>query len=188
MYWVRVIVGITGASGAIYGWRLLQVLKEAGCEVHVVISDNGIQVLEYECDVCLAAVKELADFVHDAHNLTACIASGSFVTDAMVIVPCSMRTLGAVANGIADNLLTRAADVMLKEDRQLIMVPRETPLSAIHLGNMLKLAQIGVKIMPASPGFYHRPQDLKEMVDMMVGKICDMLKIEHNLYQRWNGV
>jgi 4-hydroxy-3-polyprenylbenzoate decarboxylase len=184
---MRVVVGITGASGAIYGWRLINVLKQAGCEVHVVVTDHGRQVLDFECGVSPAMIAQVADRLHAADNMHACIASGSFKTDAMIIVPCSMRTLGAVANGIADNLLTRAADVTLKENRMLIIVPRETPVNVIHLGNMLKLAQIGVKVMPASPGFYHRPEDMAALIDMMVGKICDMLSVEHNLYQRWTG-
>lgn len=184
---MRVVVGITGASGSIYGWRLINVLKQAGCEVHAVVTNHGWQVLEYECGVSSDAVAAIVDRLHAVDNMNASIASGSFKTDAMIIVPCSMRTLGAVANGIADNLLTRAADVTLKENRMLVVVPRETPVNVIHLGNMLKLAQIGVKIMPACPGFYHRPDDITALIDMMVGKICDMLNVEHNLYQRWTG-
>lgn len=184
---MRIIVGISGASGAIYGFRLIEVLKQAGCEIHAVISDYGWQVLQHECNVDREGILAIVDFLHDVHNLAACIASGSFKTDAMVVAPCSMRTLGVIANGIADNLISRAADVMLKEGRQLILLPRETPLNAIHLANMLKLAQLGVKIVPASPGFYHQPQDLQALIDMMVGKICDLLNIEHNLFQRWQG-
>jgi 4-hydroxy-3-polyprenylbenzoate decarboxylase len=184
---MRVVVGITGASGAIYGWRLINALKQADCEVHAVVTDHGRQVLDYECGISPLDIAAVADRHYKADNMHACIASGSFKTDAMIIAPCSMRTLGAVANGISDNLLTRAADVTLKENRMLIVVPRETPVNVIHLGNMLKLAQIGVKIMPASPGFYHRPADLSALIDMMVGKICDMLNVEHNLYQRWTG-
>jgi len=164
---VRIIVGITGASGAIYGLRLLEVLKEAGYEIHAVISEPGFKVLEYECGMTRQDILSRVDFLHDVHNIAACIASGSFKTDGMVIVPCSMRTLGGIANGIADNLLGRAADVILKEGRKLTIVPRETPLNAIHLGNMLKLAQLGVRIVPACPGFYHRPTTLQEVVDMM---------------------
>ena len=182
---MRIIVGITGASGVIYGWRLVQVLKQAGCEVHAVVSEHGWQVLAYECGVDQSAVTAVVDRLYDVHAMAASIASGSFPVDAMVIAPCSMRTLGAVANGLADNLLTRAADVTIKEARQLVIVPRETPISVIHLTNMLNLAQIGVKIVPASPGFYHCPTDLSGLVDMLVGKICDILKVEHNLFPRW---
>jgi len=184
---MRIIIGITGASGSIYGVRLIDVLKAAGCEIHAVVSESGWQVLEYECGLTRNDIRDKVSVLHDINNIAASIASGSFRTDAMVIVPCSMRTLGAIANGIADSLLTRAADVMLKEGRSLLLVPRETPLNAIHLENMLKLARIGVKMIPASPGFYHRPQDIQSLIDMMVGKICDMLNIEHNLFERWQG-
>ena len=184
---MRIIVGITGASGAIYGLRLIEVLKEAGCEIHAVVSEHGWQVLDYECGISPQEIKEKVDFLHDIKNIGACIASGSFKTDAMVVVPCSMRTLSSISNGIADNLLSRAADVMLKEGRKLIIVPRETPLNAIHLANMLKLSQLGVRILPASPGFYHRPTTLNQMIDMMVGKISDSIGIDHDLFPRWQG-
>ena len=184
---MRIIVGITGASGAIYGLRLIEVLKEAGCEIHAVVSEHGCQVLEYECGITQQEIKKQVDFLHDIKNIGACIASGSFKTDAMVVVPCSMRTLSSISNGIADNLLSRAADVMLKEGRKLIIVPRETPLNAIHLANMLKLSQLGVRILPASPGFYHRPTTLDDMINMMVGKICDTIGIDHDLFPRWKG-
>lgn len=184
---MKIVVGITGASGAIYGWRLIHALKAAGCEVHAVVTEHGWQVLQHECGVDAASLAAAVDYLYDINNMGAAIASGSFRTDAMVIVPCSMRTLGGVANGIASNLLIRAADVALKENRMLVMVPRETPVNVIHLTNMLKLAQIGVKIMPASPGFYHRPQHLDALIDMLVGKICDMLDVKHNLYRRWSG-
>ena len=184
---MRIIVGITGASGAIYGFRLIEVLKNAGCEIHAVVSEPGWQVLQYECGITRQDIAAKVDFLHDINNISACIASGSFITDAMVVVPCSMKTLGGIANGIADNLLGRAADVMLKEGRKLILVPRETPFNAIHLGNMLKLAQLGVRIVPACPGFYHRPVNLQEIIDMMVGKICDTLGVDHDLYPRWQG-
>lgn len=185
---MRLIVGITGASAAIYSVRLLEVLQQAGCELHVVVSEYGWQVLEYECGITRADIAQKAKYLHDVNNIAAPIASGSFKTDAMVVVPCSMRTLGHIANGMADNLISRAADVMLKEGRKLILVPRETPVSAIHLANMLKLAQLGVRIVPASPGFYHRPTDLSALIDMMVGKICDTIGIEHDLFERWKGV
>jgi len=184
---VRIIVGITGASGGIYGVRLIEVLKDAGCEIHAVVSDPGWQVLEYECGITRSDIASKVDFLYDVNNIAACIASGSFKTDGMVVVPCSMRTLGGIANGIADNLLGRAADVMLKEGRKLILVPRETPFNAIHLANMLKLAQLGVKIVPACPGFYHRPANLQEVIDMMVGKICDTIGVDHDLFTRWQG-
>lgn len=184
---MRIIVGITGASGAIYSIRLLEVLKAAGCETHCVVSEAGWQVLEYECNITKQDIMDRVSCLHDVHNIAASIASGSFKTEAMVVVPCSMGTLGAISNGISNNLLVRAADVMLKEGRKLILVPRETPFNAIHLGNMLKLAQLGVRIVPACPGFYHRPANLEEVIDMMVGKICDAIGVEHELFTRWQG-
>ncbi len=182
-----IIVGITGASGVIYGYRLLEILKNAGHEVHAIVSSPAWEVLKYECNVEPEQVKNRVDFLYEISNFSAGIASGSYKTDAMVIVPCTMKTLGTIANGIADNLMGRAADVMLKEGRPLILVPRETPLNSIHIANMLKLSQAGVKIAPACPGFYHLPATVDEIVDMMVGKICDLLKIETNLFRRWAG-
>lgn len=184
---MKIVVAITGASGAIYGKRLLEVLKQGGHETHVVVSPPGWEVLQHECGIGRAEISELASVLHEADNIGASIASGSFLTDAMVVAPCSMRTLGSIAAGIADNLVMRAADVMLKEGRKLVLVPREAPLSAIHLENMLKLARLGVRILPASPGFYHRPATLEDLVEMMVGKICDSLGVEHQLVPRWQG-
>ena len=185
---MKIIVGITGASGSIYATRLIDVLIEKQCEVHVVATNSGWQVLEYECGVTKTDLKKKVLSVHEVDNIGASIASGSFKTDAMVILQCSMKTLGCIANGISDNLLIRAADVMLKENRPLLIVPRETPLNAIHLENMLKLSKIGVRIIPAAPGFYHKPQKLEDLIDMMVGKICDSLGVEHNLFARWKGL
>lgn len=184
---MRIIVGITGASGSVYGLRLIEVLKEKQCEVHAVVTTSGWKVLDYECGVSANMLRSKVDFLYDIDDIGATIASGSFHSEAMVIMPCSMKTLGSVANGISDNLLARAADVMLKEDRKLIMVPRETPLHAIHLENMLKLSRLGVKIVPACPGFYHLPQSIDDLVNMLVGKVCDQLNIEHDLFARWQG-
>ncbi|EAX48689.1 3-octaprenyl-4-hydroxybenzoate carboxy-lyase [Thermosinus carboxydivorans Nor1] len=184
---MRIVVGITGASGAVYGYRLLEVLQVTGCEVHAVVSKHGWEVLEYECGVGAQMVSSLVHQLYHVDDITAPIASGSFRTDAMIIAPCSMHTLGLIAGGIAGNLLTRAADVTIKENRPLILVPRETPVHAIHLENMLRLARIGVRILPACPGFYHRPRNLQALIDMMVGKICDQLNIQHQLYERWQG-
>ena len=184
---MKIVVGMTGASGSIYTVRLLEVLREAGCEVHFVASESGWQVIEYECGLTQADIEKRVERVYDVNQIGSAIASGSFRIDAMVIVPCSMRTLGGIANGIADNLLMRAADVAMKEGRPLYIVPRETPLSAIHLENMLKLARLGVRIIPAMPGFYHRPQNMDELIDMMVGKICDQIGVEHTLFERWKG-
>lgn len=185
---LRVTIGLTGASGAIYGWRMLQLLHTAGVETYCVVTDAGWKVLKHECGVERKDIINVATELYDISDLTVCIASGSFKTDAMVIIPCTMHTVGAIANGISSNLLLRAADVMIKEGRKLVIVPRETPLSPIHLSNMLTLAQIGVKIVPASPGFYHQPRNISELVDMMVGRVCDQLDIELNIFPRWQGM
>ncbi len=182
---MRIIVGLSGGSCAIYGIGLLKVLQQLDIETHLVVSTMGEYVAAHECGMNLEELKSLAAYCHDNKNLAAPIASGSFKTDGMVIVPCAMRTLAAVANGLSDNLLTRAADVVLKERRRLVVVPRETPLSTIHLENMLKLARAGATIMPAAPGFYHQPESIADIVSIMVGRILDQLDIEHNLFKRW---
>lgn len=185
---MKIVVGITGASGSIYGLKLIEVLKNAGHQVHVVITDSGMGVIQYECDTTLEDIAQVADKIYNVHNVGAAIASGSFQADAMVIAPCSMHTCGCLANCITDNLLTRAADVMLKEGRKLIIVPRETPMHAGHLENLLKLSRLGAVIIPASPGFYHRPDTIMDLVNMLVGKICDSLGVKANLFKRWNGM
>ena len=182
----RVIVGISGASGAVYGARLLQVLQgQSSIETHLVVSDAGWRNLRHELDMNRPAVEALAHRVHDVHNVGAAIASGSFDCHAMVVAPCSMRTLAAVAHGLADNLLTRAADVALKERRTLVLVPRETPYSAIHLENMLRLTRAGALVLPASPGFYHRPAEIGELVDFVVARVLDQLGVAHSIGRRW---
>ncbi len=184
---MKLVVGITGASGSIYALRLIEVLRQAGHEVHAVVTDSGWQVLDYECGVSREDLVKRVAVLYDNDNVGAAIASGSFRADAMVVLPCSMKTAASIAHSMSDNLLTRAADVMLKEGRKLILVPRETPMHAIHLENLLKLAQLGVRIMPAAPGFYHRPQTIEDLVDMLVGKICDQLGIDTDLFARWEG-
>lgn len=181
----KIVVGITGASGSIYAIRLLEVLHELGHELHVVVTDSGQQVIEYECGKTLKDLEKISAKVYDVHNIGAAIASGSFLVDAMVVVPCSMKSAAAIATGVTDNLLTRAADVTLKEARPLIVVPRETPMHAGHLENLLKLTHLGARILPACPGFYHKPQTLDDVINIMVGKICDALHIETNLFKRW---
>ncbi|WP_373229723.1 UbiX family flavin prenyltransferase [Cohnella sp.] len=193
----RWVVGITGASGAIYGVTLCQQLLAAGCHLHMVISDAGWRVLKEELDWdashrldCLnkafeSALTDGRITYHPLNDIGASIASGSFRCEGMVIMPCSMGSLSNIANGASTNLLTRAADVMLKEGRPLLLVPRETPLHAIHLENMLKLARMGVKIIPAMPAFYNGPQTIQDIVFFLVGKVMDSMGITHNLYKRW---
>ncbi|GIP37472.1 flavin prenyltransferase UbiX [Paenibacillus sp. J31TS4] len=189
------VIGMTGASGAVYGVRLVQEMLRTGQTVHLVVTDAGWRVLHDELGWNAAKRREmLAEHLggeegqlvyHPIQDIGASIASGSFRTQGMVIVPCSMGTLAGLSRGASDNLLERAADVMLKEGRRLIVVPRETPLHAVHLENMLTLARMGVRILPAMPGFYHKPQSLNEIVDFLVGKVMDAMEIEHKLYKRW---
>lgn len=181
---MRVVVGVTGASGAIYAVGLLEALKNLQIETHLVVTPMGEQTLRHECGL---TVQELGRFarLHQVDDLFSPLASGSFRAEAMVVVPCSMHTLGAMAGGLSDNLLTRSAHVMLKEGRKLVVVPRETPLDIIHLENMLRLARAGAHILPASPAFYHRPQDLAQAITFVVGKILDVLEIDHDIFPRW---
>ena len=181
----RLVVGITGASGSIYALRLIDVLRAKGIEVHAVVTASGRRVLDYECGVTEAELTRRVSVLYSNEDVGAAIASGSFRMDAMVVLPCSMKTAGAIAHGVTDDLLTRAADVTLKEGRRLLLVPRETPMHEIHLENLLRLARAGAVIMPAAPGFYHRPETLDDLVNMMVGKILDRLGIEAELFSRW---
>ncbi len=181
----RLIVGISGASGVLYGVRLLEALKETAIETHLIMSEWAERILALETDYDPAYVKGLASVRYDNRDLAAPISSGSFMTAGMVIAPCSMKTLASIAGGYSQNLLERAADVTIKEGRKLVLMPRETPLSPIHLENMLKLARIGVAIVPAIPAFYIRPQTVLELVDHQVGKIIDRLGCPHRLSKRW---
>ena len=181
----KIVVGITGASGSVYAVRLIDVLREQGIEVHSVVTDSGQRVLDYECGVTMEELSRRVDVLYPNADVGAAIASGSFRMDAMVVLPCSMKTAGAIAHGVTDDLLTRAADVTLKEGRRLLLVPRETPMHEIHLENLLRLARAGAVIMPAAPGFYHCPETLDDLVNMMVGKILDRLGIEAELFTRW---
>ena len=185
----RVIVAISGASGAVYGTRLLQTLAQmAGVETHLVVSDAGWRNLDQEQGMSRVAVRALADQVHDARDVGASIASGSFVCSAMVVAPCSMRTLAAVAHGLADNLLTRAADVMLKERRRLVLMVRESPLHLGHLRNMVSVTEMGGIICPPMPALYLRPRSVAELVDASVARVLDLLELPHELAPRWGGV
>ena len=189
------IIGITGASGVAYGIRLCRYLLNSGQDVHLVVTDAGWRVLHDELGWNVSKRKEMLDqefhlypgklTYYPVQDIGAAIASGSFRTQGMVVSPCSMGTLAAIARGASDNLVERAADVMLKEGRQLIVVPRETPLHAVHLENMLSLARIGVRIIPAMPAFYQGPQSLDDMVDFIVGKVLDSMGIDHDLFRRW---
>jgi 4-hydroxy-3-polyprenylbenzoate decarboxylase len=192
-------IAITGASGAPYALRLLQVLLQQGHNIYLSVTGDGLKILSDETGVLLKGsetdiqhaferqfdVKEGQLRYFDEDNLYAPIASGSSRVDAMVVIPCSMKAMASIAHGFASNLIERAADVMIKEKRKLIIVPRETPLSAVHLRNMLALAELGCHIIPAMPAFYHRPKRLQDMVDFIVGRVLDTLGIENDLSPRW---
>lgn len=184
---MRVVVGVSGGSGAIYAVSLLKALEELNIETHLVVSTMGEYVMEHECGIKLEDLKKMATYFHDNKNLAAPIASGSFKVDAMIVLPCSMKTLSGVANGYTDGLLTRACDVTIKERRKLILVPREAPLSPIHLENMLKLSKLGITIYPPSPGFYSHPETIEDMVLDLTGRLLDTLGIENSLVNRWKG-
>ena len=185
----RIIVAISGASGAAYGARLLQVLRGLpGIETHLVVSDAGWRNLRHELDMDRASVEALADVVHDLANVGASIASGSFRASGMVVAPCSMRTLAAIAHGLADNLLTRAADVMLKERRRLVLMVRETPLHLAHLRNMVAVTEMGGIVCPPLPAFYLRPQTVDDVVNHSVARVLDLIDVDHQLAPRWQGL
>jgi len=190
----RYIVGITGASGVIYGLRLLEVLLQQQTEVHLVVTGPGRIVIEQEMEwdmqgdwkaALRANLPEGNIAVYDDADIAAPIASGSFRVDGMVVIPCTMASIAALAGGYARSLLERAADVMLKEKKPLLLVPRETPLSSIHLRNMLLLAETGAHIIPAMPAFYTHPATVEDMVNFVVGKVLDAMGIEHNLFKRY---
>jgi 4-hydroxy-3-polyprenylbenzoate decarboxylase len=183
----QIIVAVTGASGAIYGVRLLEALNDAKVSVHLTVSPAAAINLKIETGMTARELSRFAKSVYATNDLAAPISSGSFPIDEMVIAPCSTKTMAAIANGYSDNLITRAAEVTLKERRTLVLVPRETPLNQIHLKNMLTLARAGAVILPACPGFYNAPKKIDELVDHVVGKIMDALQVEHSLYKRWTG-
>lgn len=185
----RLVIAMTGASGAVYGVRLLEQLrKSGGVETHLMISDAAALNLHHELDIKRKDVEALADTVHSVRDIGACVASGSFQTDGMVIAPCSMKTLASVAHGMCDNLITRAADVMLKERRRLILMVRETPFNLAHLRNMTAVTEMGGVIFPPLPALYQRPQTVSEMVDHTVGRVLDLLSIEQTLAPEWTGL
>nr|WP_216666112.1 UbiX family flavin prenyltransferase [Herbaspirillum seropedicae] len=185
----RLIVAITGATGAIYGVRLLEHLRKHGqIETHLMVSEAGVLNLHQELDMRRKDVEALADVVHNVRDVGACIASGSFASTGMVVAPCSMKTLAAVAHGLSDNLITRAADVVLKERRRLVLMVRETPFNLAHLRNMTAVTEMGGVIFPPLPGFYQRPASMEEMVDHTLGRVLDMFGISMQLTPEWQGM
>ncbi len=184
---VRLVIGISGASGAIYGVRTLEVLKALKFETHLVMTESAHRTIRLETDFKVPEVEGLATHTYKVDDLTSKVSSGSFRTDGMVVVPCSMKTLGGIASGYSDNLLLRAADVTLKERRPLILVARETPLSLIHIENMARVTRAGAQVLPAMPSFYNRPKTVEDIVDQLVGKIMDTLGINHASYRRWES-
>ncbi len=185
----RLVVAITGASGALYGVRMLETLRSiGGIETHLMISEAGVLSMHHELDMKRKDVEALADAVHNVRDVGACVASGSFQSEGMIIAPCSMKTLGSVAHGLCDNLITRAADVMLKERRRLVLMVRETPFNLAHLRNMTAVTEMGGVIFPPLPALYQRPQSVSEMVDHTVGRVLDLFAIEHALVPRWTGL
>ena len=184
----RLIVGISGASGVVYGIRLLEVLRHIpDVETHCIISSGAAVTLRLETKHSVDDVRALADVVHEHGNLAAAISSGSFPVCGMVVIPCSMKSLAQIALSLNDNLLTRAADVTLKERRKLVVVPRETPLHLGHLRHMVALAEMGAVILPPAPSFYHAPKTIMDVVDQTVGKVLDQFEISHELFRRWDG-
>ncbi|MCX6695136.1 MAG: UbiX family flavin prenyltransferase [Candidatus Altiarchaeota archaeon] len=184
---MRVAVGITGASGVVLGQRLVEELSKAGHEVHLVVSKGAVEVARHEESLSFAKVKKLAKRVYDEGDLAAPISSSSFKIDAMVVCPCSMKTLSAIANGYADNLISRAAENCLKMNWKLVVVPRDTPLSLPSLENMRKLKAAGGIILPPNLSFYNKPETIDDTIDFVVGKILDTLDIQHDLYKKWGG-
>lgn len=183
---MRLVVGVSGASGAIYGVRTLEVLKELKMETHLIMTPAAMKTVRLETDYKVADIESLATQVHRIDDITSKVASGSFRTDGMVVVPCSMKTLGGIASGFSDNLLLRAADVTMKERRPLVLVVRETPLSLIHLENMVKVTRAGAIVLPAMPAFYHRPKTVDALVNQVVGKVLDTLGVDNQTFKRWD--
>ena len=182
---MEIVVGMTGSTGVIYGIRMLEALRDSGVRSHLIMSDWAAKCIPMETDYTAGRVRDMADAVSDQKNMAASVSSGTHRTDGMVVAPCSMKTLSSIANGYDDTLISRAAAVTVKESRRLVLMARETPLSAIHLENMLKLARLGVVILPPVTEFYTRPREIGDIVDHGVGKCLDQFGIEHSLYRRW---
>lgn len=184
-----IIVGITGASGVIYGIRLLEVLsKTKEIETHLIISEAGKINIRHETDWKLEDIEALANYSYDINDIGARLASGSFRRDGMIVAPCTIKTMSALATSYTENLLIRAADVTLKERKKLVLLVRETPLHLGHIRNMEKLTEMGAIIMPPVPAFYHKPKTIQDIIDHTIGKALDIFDIEHNLFQRWTGL
>lgn len=184
----KIIVGISGATGVIYGVRMLTVLRKAGVESHLVITQSAIKNIHIETDLKMSDLEAMAARVYDVNDVGAAIASGSFKVDGMVVIPCTMKTLSAIANSFDYNLLVRAADVTLKERRRLVLVVRETPLHEGHLELMMRVTRIGGVIMPPVPSFYHMPQTIDDLINQTIGKVLDLFSIDVELFKRWEGV
>jgi len=182
---MKILLSIGGASGSIYGIRLLEELKKAGIQTHLIVSDDAKKIIEHETNYKFSDLKKKTDFYYENNNMFAGPASGSFKLDAMIVCPCSMKTLSAIANGYGDTLTSRAASCILKEGKNLILVPRETPLSLPFIQNIEKINLAGATILPAMPGFYYKPKEIDDIVDFIVGKILDQLNINHSLFERW---
>ena len=182
---MEIVIGISGASGAQYGIRLLEVLSEMDIDTHLVLTEAAKKIIAVETDYASEDIEDMATAVYDEKDFTAPIASGSHPFEGMIIAPCSMKTLASVANGTSDNLIARTADVCLKERRKLILMTRETPLSGIHIENMLRAHNSGAILLPACPGFYNRPSTIEELIDFMAGRALDLMKIENSIYRRW---
>ena len=181
----RIVIGISGASGVTYGVRMLDVLRKTDFETHLIISDAGRLNIEIETRYSPAEVEAMADFVYDHNDMAASLASGSFLTEGMVVIPCTIKSLSGIANSYNENLLVRTADVTLKEKRKLVLVVRETPLHVGHLRLMTLAAEMGAHILPPVPSFYHQPETIADIIDQTIGKVFDYMGIEHNLFKRW---
>jgi 4-hydroxy-3-polyprenylbenzoate decarboxylase len=181
----RIIIGISGASGVIYGIELLRLLAEQDVETHLIVSEAGKRNMEIETRYKVADVEKMAHYTYDIKDVSASLASGSYLTEGMVVAPCTIKTLSGIANSYTNNLLIRAADVTLKEKRKLVLVVRETPLHVGHLRLMIMAADMGAHILPPVPSFYHKPESIEDIIHQTIGKIFDYLGIQHDLYRRW---
>jgi 4-hydroxy-3-polyprenylbenzoate decarboxylase len=187
VYPQRLIVGLSGASGILYGIRMLDVLRDLRIESDLIMTDMAGKMIGIETSKCEDDIIRIATRCHDSFDFTSPLASGGYRSLGMVVIPCSMKTIAGIASGFADNLLLRSADCTLKERRPLVLVPRETPLNSIQIRNMLTLSEAGAIILPAAPGFYHRPETIDDLVNHIVGKVLDIFGVDHDLYARWKG-